>query len=486
MLVVLRRFRDHDFRREQQTRDRRRVLQRETRDLGRVEDALFQHVAVLAGARVVAIGALARLDGVQDNRGIFASVLDDLTERLFDGARQDTNADRLVFVRTFELLEGLQRADQRNAAARDHAFFNGGTGRVQRVFDAGLLLFHFDLGGSADLDHGNTAGELRNTLLELLFVVVRRGFFSLLTDRLDARLDVRGLAGAVDDRGVFLLDDDLLGIAEIVQRGLLELQTDFIGDDRAAREDRDVLQHGLATIAEARRLHGGDLQDSTDVVHDERREGFALDVFGDHEQRTARLRDAFEHRQHFADVRDLFVDEQDVGLLELHSLVRLLVDEVGREIAAVELHALDGVEFVLQARAFFNGDHAFLAHLVHRVRDGLADGLIGVRRDRADLGDRLVVLAGLGNLLDLFDGRDDGLVDATLHVHRVAARGDGLEAFANDGLGENGGGGGAVAGFVRGGGSNFLHHLGAHVLELVLELDFLRNRHAVLGDGGGA
>ena len=51
MVVVLRRFRDHDFRREQQARNRRRVLQRQTRDLGRIEDALFQHVAVLAGAR---------------------------------------------------------------------------------------------------------------------------------------------------------------------------------------------------------------------------------------------------------------------------------------------------------------------------------------------------------------------------------------------------------------------------------------------------
>src|SRR4051812_5894015 len=486
MLFFLRRFRDHDFRREQQARDRRRVLQREARDLRRVEDALFQHVAVLAGAGVVAVRALARLDGVQDDRGVFARVLDDLTQRLFDRARQDANADRLVFVRTFELLEGLQRADQRDAAARDHAFFNGGTGRVQRVFDAGLLLFHLDLGGSADLDHGNAAGELRNTLLELLLVVVRRGFFSLLTDRLDARLDVGALAGTADDGGVFLLDDDPLGIAQIVQRGLLELQTDFVGDDRAAREDRDVLQHGLAAIAEARGLHGSNLEDAADVVHDERRQGFAFDVFGDHEQRATGFRDPFQDRQHFADVRDLLVDEQDVRLVELDSLAGLLVDEVRREIAAVELHAFDGVELVLEARTFFDRDHAFLADLVHRIGNGLADRLIAVRRDRADLGDRLVVLAGLGEPLDLFDGGRDGLVDATLHVHRVAARGDGLEAFANDGLRENGGGGGAVAGFVRGGGSNFLDHLRAHVLELVLELDFLRDRHAVLGDGGGA
>src|SRR5688572_26794591 len=95
--------------------------------LGGIEDAFFPHVAVLARARGVTVGALARLDGVQDNRGIFAGVLDDLAQRLFDRAAQDANADRLVFVRAFELVEGLLRADQRNTAARDHAFFNGGT-----------------------------------------------------------------------------------------------------------------------------------------------------------------------------------------------------------------------------------------------------------------------------------------------------------------------------------------------------------------------
>ena len=100
------------------------------------------------------------------------------------------------------------------------------------------------------------------------------------------RLDVGRLAGAVDDGGVLFLDDDLLRLAEIVQRRLLERQTDFIGDDRAARQGRNVLQHRLAAIAEARRLDGGDLEDAADVVDDERRERLALDVFGDDQQRA--------------------------------------------------------------------------------------------------------------------------------------------------------------------------------------------------------
>jgi len=53
--IFLRRFRDHDFRREQQACRRGCVLQRQARDLGRVEDALFECVAVLAGASILAV-----------------------------------------------------------------------------------------------------------------------------------------------------------------------------------------------------------------------------------------------------------------------------------------------------------------------------------------------------------------------------------------------------------------------------------------------
>src|SRR5262249_56912129 len=50
-------------------------------------------------------------------------------------------------------------------------------------------------------------------------------------------------------------------------------------------------------------------------------------------------------------------------------------------------------------------------------------------------------------------------------VHRVRAGSDGLEALAHDRLRQHGGGRGAVTRFVGGVGSDFLHHLRAHVLE---------------------
>src|SRR5215470_8144537 len=341
VLLVLRSLSYHDLRREQQARHRSGVLQRKTRDLGRIENALFEHVAELARRRVPAVSALAFLDAVQDHRSVLAGVVDDLAQRLLDRAGQDTDADVLVLVRGLELLESTLHADQRHAATRHHALFDRGTRGVQRVLDAGLLLLHLDLGSSAHLDHGDATGELRDALLQLLLVVVGSSFLGLLPDRLDTSLDVSALAGAIDDGGVLFLHDHLLRLAQIVQGRLLERQTDLVRDHRAAGEDGDVLQHGLAAITEARCLDAGHLEDAADVVDDQGCQRLTLDVLGNDQQRASRLRHALEQRQELTDVGNLLVDQQDYRLFQLGGLVLLVVDEVRREVAAVELHALD-------------------------------------------------------------------------------------------------------------------------------------------------
>ena len=90
----------------------------------------------------------------------------------------------------------------------------------------------------------------------------------------------------------------------------------------------------------------------------------------------------------------------------------------------------------------------------------------------------------LGHLLELPRDRVDGLVDAALDSHGVGASGDVLRAFAIDGLRQHRRRRRAVSGDVRRLARHFLHHLRAHVLERILQLDVLRHRDAVLGDGG--
>ena len=353
---------------------------------------------------------------------------------------------------------------------------------MEGVINAVLPLLDLDLSCAADADHRDAAGELRQPLLQLLLVVVRGGLLDLRLDLVDARLDLLLLAGAVDDGRGLLGDGHLLGVAEHGEGHVLELDAEVFGDDLAAGEDGDVLEHGLAAVTEARRLHCRDLEAAAELVDDERGKRLALDVLGDDEERLAGLDDSFEQRQHRLEAGELLLVEEDERVLELGDHLVGVGDEVGREIAAVELHALDGLELELERLRFLDRDDALIADLLHRLGDLLADHLLAIGGDRADLGDLLRGLDLLGAALEVGDGLGDGHVDAALEVHRVHAGGDRLRAFLDDRLGEHRGGGGAVAGDVVGLRGHLAHHLRAHVLELVLELDFLGDGDAVLGD----
>src|SRR5471030_1416507 len=180
-----------------------------------------------------------------------------------------------------------------------------------------------------------------------------------------------------------------------------------------------------------------------------------MDVFGNDQERPAGLGHAFKYGQQVADVGDLLVVQQHVGILQQRDLLVGIVDEVGREVTSVELHAFDDFELVNQGLAIFDGDHAFLADFVHGLGDAIADGGVRIGGNGADLGDFLAGGAWLGNLLQLFGDRDHGFVDAALQVHRVHPGGDELHAFLDDGLGKHGRSRGAVAGNVGSLGGDF-------------------------------
>src|SRR5713101_6373725 len=249
-------LRDHGVSREHEAGDRCRVLQRGASDLGRVDHAHLDQVAELLGLRVEAEVTLVLEHLVEHHRGLRTGVVDDDAQRLFERFHHDLNAGLLVVVVALELaFQHLLGADESHTAARDDALFDRRAGGVQRVLDAGLLLLHLDLGGSADLDNRHAAGELRHALLQLLLVVIAGRLFDLHADLLDASLDQPLVARAVDDGGVLLRRLDLLRLAEVLQRRVLELEAQLLADHGAAREDGHVFEHRLAAVTEARRLH---------------------------------------------------------------------------------------------------------------------------------------------------------------------------------------------------------------------------------------
>src|SRR5215204_2324446 len=415
---------DHGLRGDEQAGDRRGVLERGAHHLGGIDDPGGEHVDVLFGLRVEAEGLrLVVGDPADHDRALDAGVLGDLADRSLERLQHDVEAGLDVRVLVLRLVDRLLGAQQRHAAARHDAFLDSRAGGVEGVVDAVLLLLHLDLGRAADADHRDAARELGETLLELLTVVVRGRLLDLRLDLRHAALDVGTLAGTVDDRGVLLLDAHALGAAEHVERHVLELDAEVFRDRLAGGEDGDVLEHGLATVAEARSLHGRNLEAAAQLVDDEGGEGLAFHVLGDDEERLARLHHGLEDREHGLQRRELLLVDEDVRVLELGHHLLGVGDEVRREVAAVELHALDDVELRLGGLRLLDGDDALVADLLHRLRDHLADRLVAVGRDRADLRDLLGGLHLLGLALDVLDHVRHGEIDAALEVHGVHAGG---------------------------------------------------------------
>src|SRR4051812_34069935 len=241
--------------------DRGRVLERGARHHRGVDHAVADQVDVLAGGRVEADALVGLADLVDDDRALEAAVLGDLTQRLLERAQDDAHAGLLVVDAGGVEVDGLGGLQQGDAAAGHDALLERRAGRLQGVLDAVLLLLHLRLGGRADLHDGDTAGELGQALLQLLAIEVGVGVLDLRLDLVDAALDAVRLTRAVDDRGVVLGDHDAAGTAELRDLRVLELEAHLLGDDLAAGEDRDVLEHALAagarTPGPSRRARGG-------------------------------------------------------------------------------------------------------------------------------------------------------------------------------------------------------------------------------------
>ncbi len=262
-------------------------MQRRTGDFRWVQNTHLDHVTVGVVRRVEAVVALAFHDLVDHHAWLATGVGNDFAQWRFNRFQHEFDTRILVGVVALDLTSVLTCAQQGDATTRYNAFFNRSAGGVQRIFNACFLLFHFDFSGSAHLDQCHTAGQLGHALLQLLTVIVAGCFFDLNANLLHACLDVACIACAVDDDGGFFAHFNALGLTQVSQGYFFKRQANFFGNHFAAGQDGDVFQHGFAAIAEARCLNGNHLQDTADGVNHQRREGFAIDVFSNDQQRTA-------------------------------------------------------------------------------------------------------------------------------------------------------------------------------------------------------
>ncbi len=144
----------------------------------------------------------------------------------------------------------------------------------------------------------------------------------MLTDLLNAALDLGGFSGALDDCGVVSVYGHLLGAAKILDLHVFELDPEVHGDGFTTGQCCDVFEHGLAAVAEARGFDGGALQRAAKLVNDKSRKSFAFDFFRDDQERLAHLGDTFEQGQQVLHGANFIFVDQDANVFEyaLHAL----------------------------------------------------------------------------------------------------------------------------------------------------------------------
>ena len=386
-------------------------------------------------------------------------------------------------------VEAVQHAlgvQQRGTAAGHDALGHRGPGGGQRVLDPVLQFLELGVRRGAHPDHGYLAGQRADPLVQHVLVDAEGGPLQLGPHLVEPELDRVLGAGAVDDRGVIGVDPHLGGPAELVDRHRLQGEPRVLAVHVASGQRGDVLQLAQPAVTEPGRPHRDALEDPVHVVVYEEAQRGALDVLRDQDQRAGRPHDLVEDRHQLLHLGDLLAAQQDVGIVDDRLEGRRVGHHVRRQVAVVELEALDEVDGHPRRRLLFHGDDAAVAHGEQGLGDHGAHRVVVVGRDRGDPG---VVLLGLYRVRDavqVLDQAADGQIDAPLDQHRVATLSDGFHARPDDRLGEHRGRGGAVAHDVVGLDGGFLDQLRAHVLELVLQVDFPRDRHAVVGDHGRA
>ncbi len=348
-----------------------------------------------------------------------------------------------------------------------------------------FLFFQLGFGRSANPNDGNATGQFGQTFLEFFAIVIAGGLVDLDPDLIDAAVNSSFVAFAADDGGIVFVSGNFFSAAEVGYGGGFQFAAGLFRDHGGAGQGCNIAQHCFAAIAKARSLDGQNVQHTTQFIEDQGRQSFAVDVFGNDDQVAfANLHHFLQQRHNILRSGDFLVIDQDVRFRDDGFHVLGVGHEVGRNITAVELHTFNVLGLELEALGFFDGDDAVFTHFVHHFSDqGTNGGVLG--RNGCNVAN--FFFGGDFNRLfaDFFRNGFGGDFDTAFEQHRVGASGQGLQTFGHDGMRQNSGGGGAVAGDIVGLGRSFFEELSAHIFKRVLKFNFFCNGHAIVGDGGG-
>ena len=192
------------------------------------------------------------------------------------------------------------------------------------------------------------------------------------------------------------------------------------------------------------------LEGAAELVDDQGGQGFAFDFLADDEDRLAGVEHLFEDRHQVLVVGDFLLVDEDVRIFEIAFHLLRVGDEVRRQVAAVELHAFDElvvVSVVLPSSTVMTPSLPTLSiasAMILPISMSLLAAMV------ATFSRSFFALTGMLIFLSFSTMSSTAFSMPRFMSIGLTPRDDGAEPFVVDRLGQDGGGGGAVAGHVAG------------------------------------
>ena len=274
----------------------------------------------------------------------------------------------------------------------------------------------------------------------------------------------------------------LTGTAQVLNSNAIQLTAQLLGNQLAAGEDCDILQHCLSAIAEARSLDCQSPEGTAQLVYNDSSQSLAIKILSYNNQLLAHLYNLLQDWQDVVYSGNLLIGNQDERIVHYCFHLVSVSNHVRGNIAAIELHALNYREVGLHTLGLLYSDNAFLAYLLHCICNVLADFLIS-GGNGSNLSDCFLGLYRLGNGLDFLNQSLNCSLNTLLQNHWVCTSSNVSHTLMNHSLRQESSGGGTVTSDVVGLGSNLAYQLCAHVLKWILQLDVTSDGNTIIGDG---
>ena len=353
---------------------------------------------------------------------------------------------------------------------------------MESILNTELLVLHLYLGSSTDFNNSYAAGELSQTLLELLLIKVGGSVSNLLLNLLDTGRDCTLFTHTINNSSIFLGGMYLTGTTKILDSYAVQLTAQLLRNQLTTGEDCNILQHSLAAITKARSLNSQSLEGTTELIYNDGSQSLTIQILSDDNQFLAHLNNLLKNWEYIVNGGNLLISNEDIRIVHYSFHLISISNHVRGDVATIELHTLYNGKAGLHTLGLLNGDNTFLANLLHSVSNILTDFLIS-RGYSCNLCNCLLGLYWLRNLLKLSYQSLNCLFNTLLQNHRVRTGSYVTHTLMNHGLSQKSCSGSTITGNIVGLGSNLTNQLGTHILKRIIQLNVTGNGNTIISNG---